>query len=79
MLADKYRDPLETLPHVDHNLTKEQSIERKSCVEIAVAEQAELPKESPFRIRVRGAPEDMKVVKIDANGKWTILHSSLLK
>ena len=79
LLADKDRDPLEKLPHVDHDLTKEQRIERKSLVEIAVAKQAELPKESPFRIRVRGAPEDMKVVKIDANGKWTILHSSLLK
>ena len=79
LLADKDRDPLAKLPHVDHDLTKEQRMERKSLVEIAVAKQAELPRESPFRIRVRGAPEDMKVVKIDANGKWTILHSSILK
>ena len=48
-------------------------------VEIAVAKQAELQEESPFQTRERGAPEDMKVVKIDSNGKGAILHSSQLQ
>ena len=63
---------------MDHDLTREQRAERKALVEIAKAKQAELPSDSPFRIRVRGAPDYMKVVKIDTNGNWTTLDISLL-
>ena len=52
--------------------------DRKSLVELAKAKQAELPSDSPFRIRVRGAPGETKIVKIDPNGKWTALETSLL-
>ena len=75
---DNERDPLEKTPQIDHDLTKEQREERKSLVEKAKAKQAELPVDSPFRIRVRGAPGEMRIVKIDSNGKWTALETSLL-
>ena len=72
------RDPLEKLPQIDHDLTKEQRDERKALVDLAKSKQAELPEDSPFRIRVRGAPGEFKIVKIDVNGKWTVLETSLL-
>ena len=75
---DSDRDPTEKLPQIDHDLTKEQREERKALVDLAKSKQAELPADSPFRIRVRGAPGEMKIVKIDANGKWTVLETSLL-
>ena len=61
------------------DLTKEQQAERKSLVELSKSKQAEHLQDSPFRIRVRGTPENMKLVKIDANGKWTVLYSNPLK
>ena len=77
--ADEDRNPLEKIPHIDHDFTAEQRKEHKSLVEYAKEKQAELPKDSPFRIRVRGAPEDMKVVKIHPQGKWEVLDLSLPK
>ena len=75
---DMDRDPNERLPQVDHDLTREQREERKTLVEIAKKKQAELPDDSPFRIRVRGSPREMKVVQIDSNNKWTVLDLNLL-
>jgi len=72
------QDPNERLPQVDHDLTREQRDERKTLVEIAKKKQAELPSDSPFRIRVRGSPREMKVVQIDSNNKWTVLDLNLL-
>ena len=76
--ADKDHDPNEKFPHIDHDLTREQRAERKNLVDIAKAKQAELPDGSPFRVRVKGAPDQRKVVKIDAKGKWTVLDISLM-
>ena len=42
----------------------EQEEERKALEDLAKSKQAELPADSPFRIRVRGAPGEFKIVKI---------------
>ena len=76
--SDRNRDPNEKMPQIDHDLTREQREERKSLVEIAQKKQAELPADSPPRIRVRGAPDNLKIVKIDSNRNWTVLDLNLL-
>jgi hypothetical protein len=72
-----WRDKLRTkhgkdvpLPSLEHDLTREQRAEKKTLVAEARLLQGKLPENSLFRIRVRGPPERMKIVKIDQSGKW---------
>jgi hypothetical protein len=61
------------LPSLEHDLTREQRAEKKTLLADARSKQGELPVDSLFRIRVRGPPERMRIVKIDEQGKWVNL------
>ena len=61
------------LPSLEHDLTHEQRAEKKTLLADARSKQGKLPADSLFRIRVRGPPERMRIVKIDKQGKWVQL------
>ena len=62
-------------PSIEHGLTVEQRKERKEMVVSAKKEQRNQPEGSYFRIRLRGPPDAMRIVKIDKRtGKWDTLE-----
>ena len=68
------RDPNDKtpFPSIEHDLTVEQ---RKEMVVSAKEEQRNQPEGSHFRIRVRGPPDAMRIVKIATRtGKWDTLE-----
>ena len=71
------RDPNDKtpFPSIEHDLTVEQRKERNEMVVSAKEEQRNQPEGSHFRIRVRGPPDAMRIVKIDTRtGKWDTLE-----
>ena len=70
------RDPNDNtpFPSIEHDLTVEQRKDIKEMVVSAKEEQRNQPEGSHFPIRVRGPPDDMRIVKIDTRtGKWDTL------
>ena len=62
-------------PSIEHDLTVEQRKERKEIVVSVNEEQRNQPEGSHFQIRVRGPPDDMRIIKIDTRtGKWDTLE-----
>ena len=75
MLNEK--DPNDKTPFrsIEHDLTVEQRKERKEMVVSAKEEQRNQPEGLHFRIRVRGHPDAMRIVKIDTRtGKGNTLE-----
>ena len=70
------RDPNDKapLPAVEHDLTVDQRRERRALTTKANELFHQLEDKQNFRVRVRGPPCDMKVVKIDTRtGRWETL------
>ena len=76
MLNDRDPNDKTAFPSIEHDLTVEQRKERKEMVVYANEEQINQPEGSHFRIRVRGQPDAMRIVKIDTRtGAWDTLEN----